>query len=264
VLTALADGKLLAEKTGNTPPKVVALHGWGRTGTDFAGILTGMDAVAINLPGFGVTPEPPSVWGTEEYADLVALALAETGPVVIVGHSFGGRVAVRLASKYPQFVKGLVLTGVPLLRLTPAPKASLRFRLVRSLARSGLVSQKLLDKQRDKYGSPDYRAAQGVMRGILVRVISENYRDSLSMIDAPTRMVWGENDTEAPTDAGLAASELITGAQFRSVPGAKHLLEGALAAAVREELLGLLGMLGTPGTSEAPAATRKASRKRTS
>jgi pimeloyl-ACP methyl ester carboxylesterase len=245
MLTSLADGQLLAEKSGNSPPRVVALHGWQRNGTDFATILEGLDAVAINLPGFGVTPEPPSVWGSEDYANLVAIALAELGPVIIVGHSFGGRVAVRLAARYPQLVKGIVLTGVPLVRLVPAPKASLGFRIVRSLARSGLVSQKALDRQRDKHGSPDYRAASGVMRGVLVRVISENYRDDLALVEAPVRMVWGENDTQAPADAGLAASKLIAKATFREVPGAEHLLEGDLAAAVREELLGLLGERGS-------------------
>jgi pimeloyl-ACP methyl ester carboxylesterase len=241
VLTALADGQLLAEKTGQTPPAVIALHGWARTGADFSSIVAGLDALAIQLPGFGVTPEPLLAWGSEDYADLVASAIADFGPVVVVGHSFGGRVAVKLASKYPQLVSGLVLTGVPLVRLVAPPRASPGYRFVRALAKSGLVSQKTLDRQRDHYGSADYRAAQGVMRNILVRVVAEDYSDDLAAIRAPVRMVWGERDAAAPADAGLAASELIANARFQVVPGAEHLLEGSLADAVRAALIELLG-----------------------
>jgi pimeloyl-ACP methyl ester carboxylesterase len=240
VITALADGRLLAEKTGATPPTVVALHGWQRTGADFAEIVDGLDAVSIHLPGFGITPEPPTAWGSEDYAEAVADAIAGFGPVVLLGHSFGGRVAVRLAARYPQYVSGIVLTGVPLLRLTPAPKPALGFRVVRSLAKAGVVPAAVLEKQRRKHGSADYLAAQGVMRDILVRVVREDYRDDLARITTPVRMVWGENDTAAPADAGLAASQLIRGARYRAVAGAGHLLEGGLQDAVRHDLISLL------------------------
>jgi pimeloyl-ACP methyl ester carboxylesterase len=240
VITALADGRLLAEKTGATPPAVVALPGWMRSAADFAPVVDGLDAVAIHFPGFGTTPEPPTAWGSEDYAEEVADAIAGFGPVVLAGHSFGGRVAVRLAAKYPQYVKGIVLTGVPLLRFTAAPKPALSFRVVRSLAKKGLLPESVLEKQRQKRGSADYLAAQGVMRDILVRVVGEDYRDDLARITAPVRMVWGEDDTAAPADAGLAASQLVSHSAFRVVPGAGHLIEGDLRPAVREELLTLL------------------------
>ena len=240
MITALADGRLLAEKTGATPPTVVALPGWMRSATDFSTIVDGLDAVAIHLPGFGTTPEPATAWGSEDYAEDVAAAIAGFGPVVLVAHSFGGRVAVRLAAKYPQYVAGVVLTGVPLLRLTAAPTPPLSFRIVRSLAKKGLLPASVLEKQRRKRGSADYNASQGVMRDILVRVINEEYRDDLARITAPVRMVWGENDTAAPADAGLAASQLIKKSAFRVVPGAGHLMEGDLRTAVREELLAMI------------------------
>lgn len=239
MLTALADGRLLADKTGSTPPTVVALHGWGRTGADFAAIVEGLDAVAPHLPGFGASDAPDSAWGSAEYAELVADAIRPYAPVTIVGHSFGGRVAVRLAAKYPELVTALVLTGVPLLRLAAASKPALSFRIVRALVKRGILSPAALEKQRRKYGSADYNAAHGVMREILVKVVNEDYRDDLAKITAPVRLVWGENDTAAPTEAGRAAAELL-GAPITVVPGAAHLLEGELRDAVRKELLEVL------------------------
>lgn len=239
MLTSLADGRLLADKTGSTPPRVVALHGWARSGADFAPIVAGLDAVAPHLPGFGTTDAPPAAWGSADYAELVADAIRPFAPVVILGHSFGGRVAVRLAAKYPELVKALVLTGVPLVRLAPRAKPKLSFRVVRAMARARILPASVLEKQRRKHGSADYNAAQGIMREILVKVVNEDYRDDLAAITAPTRMVWGEHDSSAPADAGRAAAELL-GASFTVVAGEGHLLEGALRDAVRHELLEVL------------------------
>lgn len=243
MITALAGGRVLAEKTGSTPPAVVALHGWMRSGADFTTILTGLDAVAVHFPGFGRVDPPPTAWGTPEYADDIVAVLEETGPAVLVGHSFGGRVAVRVAARRPDLVRGLVLSGVPLLRLRPAPAPPLGYRIVRGLARRGLIPQSVLEKQREKRGSADYRAVSGVMRDVFVTVVNEDYRDDLAAITAPARFVWGALDDQAPPDAGRAASGLVAGARWRDVPDAGHLLEGPLASAVAEELRALLADL---------------------
>lgn len=237
MLTSLADGRLLADKTGSTPPAVVALHGWGRSGADFSAIVSGLDAVAPHLPGFGGADEPPAVWGTGDYAELVAEAIRPFGPVVILGHSFGGRVAVRLAARHPELVRALVLTGVPLLRPVSTSRPKLEYRIVRALAKRGILPESALEKQRQKYGSRDYKAASGTMRGVMVRTVNEDYAADLALVRVPVRMVWGENDTEAPMALGRSASELIDGATFRVVEGGGHLLEGDVASAVREELL---------------------------
>lgn len=242
MITSLAGGRVLAEKTGSTPPRVIALHGWGRDGGDFQTIVSGLDAVSIHLPGFGPAPAPDEVWGTEEYADLVAEAIAAYAPVLIVGHSFGGRIAVRLAAKRPELVRGLLLTGAPLVRLVAPVAPPLAYRIARWANRRGILSDHRMDALRNQIGSADYRAAQGVMRGILVRTVGENYDDDLAALTCPVRMVWGERDTAAPTDAGRVAAERC-GARFRVVAGTEHLLTGDLELAVREELLTFLDEL---------------------
>src|SRR5437764_447469 len=78
---------------------------------DFDRTLQGVDAVALDLPGFGATPPPASAWGSADYATAVADAIDE--PMVILGHSLGGRVAAYLAALRPDLVRALVLTGAP-------------------------------------------------------------------------------------------------------------------------------------------------------
>ena len=131
---------VFGEQVGDGPARVLALPGWMRTRADFAAVIDGLDAVTLDLPGFGgATPEPPEATGAAGYAEAVAPALEACAPgVVVVGHSFGGRVAVHLAASHPGQIGALVLTGVPRLVKPPAssrPKAS--FRLAALVARQG-------------------------------------------------------------------------------------------------------------------------------
>jgi len=230
----------VGEKTGSGDPQVIALHGWGRSGSDFQTILAGIPSLAVHLPGFGPSPAPPEAWSTAEYADQLAAALSDYPPQVILGHSFGGRVAVRLARRHPQLVKALVLTGVPFTRVHGPSKPAWGFRLVKTLRRMGLVPESALQAARNKYGSTDYKNAQGVMRDIMVKVVAEDYLDDAAQISKPVFLVWGEHDQPAPLEAATRALEYFPHATLRVVPGATHFLEGSLerdvASAVADAL----------------------------
>jgi pimeloyl-ACP methyl ester carboxylesterase len=247
-LRAYAEGRLFGERFGQREPNVLALHGWGRSSRDFATLLPGMDAVALDLPGFGASPPPasgaPSIAtgsatpGAAWYAEQVAAALPEvaSGPLVVLGHSFGGRVAVHLAAARPDAVTALVLTGVPLLRPHDAPSAAppLRYRVVRALHRRGLVGDATMEALRRHHGSADYRNASGVMRDVLVRVVNESYEESLRAIRCPVELVWGDDDPQVPlTIAERAAAILGERARLTVVPGAGHDTPRTAAAELR-------------------------------
>jgi pimeloyl-ACP methyl ester carboxylesterase len=246
LLESFCDGRLFAERTSIAPVEVVGLHGWARTREDLAGSLAGLNALAFDLPGFGTSPEPPTVWGTEDYAALVAEAVASLGaPQVLLGHSFGGRVAVKLAASWPHLVSGLVLTGVPLLRKKPGISPSWRFRAARWGRRHGLVSEERMEKLRQLYGSADYRRTSGIMRSIFVRIVNESYEDDLLRITCPVQLVWGANDTEVPLDVGRQARQLLSEASLEVIAGAGHMTPLSNPDALRESVLRLV-RTGTP------------------
>ena len=95
MLKSFCEGRLFAEGIGTGPAEVVGLHGWARTREDLIGLLTGFNAVAFDLPGFGASPEPATAWGSMQYAELVAEALTTLGkPQVVLGGG-GGRLSWR-------------------------------------------------------------------------------------------------------------------------------------------------------------------------
>lgn len=225
MLTAFAGGALFGERFGDAPITVVALHGWGRTHADFGALLAGFDAVALDLPGFGASPAPPSGWGAADYAALVVEVLPSLAvPIVVLGHSFGGRVAVELAARHPQAVAGLVLAGVPLLRIDrPGARPPLEFRIVRALHRRGLVGDARMERLRQSRGSDDYRATSGVQREVFVRVVNESYEEALRGVRCPVELVWGDDDPQVPlTIAERARAILVAPTTLTVVPGAGH------------------------------------------
>jgi pimeloyl-ACP methyl ester carboxylesterase len=244
-LRAFADGALFAEALGDGPPRVLALHGWGRRGADYRHALAGLDALAVDLPGFGASPMPAVAMGAEGYAKAIEALLDEfESPPVLVGHSFGGRVAVCLAAANPGRVGLLVLTGAPLVRIAPGRGPSPGYRLLRGLNRVGLISDERMEKIRRSRGSSDYRAATGVMRDVLVTVTNESYEPQLQSIEGPVVLLWGAEDREVPVavaeKALLLISEGVGAAELEVLPGVGHLVPtqapGAVKRVVEEAL----------------------------
>jgi len=234
-LTTIAG--LFGERYGGNPPAVLALHGWGRDHADFASTLHDIPAIAIDLPGFGASPAPASGMGSAEYATAVAPVLNEfSAPPILVGHSFGGRVAVHLAATHQ--VSGLVLIGVPLLRGRPTRKPPLGYRVRRSLA--FLLGSEQLERARRRHGSVDYRAASGVMRDTLVAAVNESYEDLLPAITCRTELIWGSEDQEVPLRVARAALELMPNAHLSVIPQAGHHVLLSAPEFVREHILEML------------------------
>jgi pimeloyl-ACP methyl ester carboxylesterase len=238
MLQAFAAGRLFGAAYGSKQPWVLALHGWRRDHGDFTAALDGLDAVAVDLPGFGATPPPPEAWGSAEYAAAVEQVLDEMAtPVVVLGHSFGGRVAVHLAVRRPDAVSALVLTGVPLIRRVGAGRAPRSFRWAKALHRRGLLGDGRMDELRERHGSADYRAAQGVMRDVFVRVVNESYEEQLAALRCPVELVWGDDDTETPLPVAEEAAGLLADATLSRLSGAGHMTPLTAAADLRAAVL---------------------------
>ncbi len=224
---------LFGERYGQGPLRYVALHGWGRDHTDFSKALDGVPAIALDLPGFGATPTPPTATGTAEYAQAI-VPVIESLPAapVLIGHSFGGRLALHLATK--GLASGLVLIGVPLLRLGEQRRPPMGYRLRKALR--FVLGEEGVERARHRYGSADYRAASGVMRDILVAAVNESYEELLPQVGCPTELVWGSEDGEVPIEVARAAIELIPDARLTVVPSVGHHVLLAAPEAVREIL----------------------------
>lgn len=213
---------------------VVFGHGWARTHTDFVPIaeLLGNRARAILLdfPGFGDSPRPADAWGTEDYAIAVRQHLAQTCGVtrfVWVGHSFGGRVGLRLAAMPDSPVAHLfVVAGAGINRSRTALERlkgkvrSLHFQRhkARATTEAALIA---LEKQ---FGSADYVHSREIgLRDIFIKTVQEDQSDRLAAIACATTLIYGANDTETPPEIGRKLHRLIAGSLYLECPEFDHL-----------------------------------------
>jgi len=213
---------------------VVLMHGWGCSRSTLASIeqvvsAIGRPVINIDFPGFGDSTEPPAVWGVDEYTTAFEELMRReaVGPdAVLLGHSFGGRVAILYASRND--VGKLVLVDAAGVK----PRRSLRyyakvyaFKAQKHLLRLLLGrrrAEERLDRLRAKAGSSDYAAASPRMRAIMSRVVNQDLCGVMSLISAPTLLIWGEADTATPLSDAKTMERLIPGAGLVSFPGAGH------------------------------------------
>lgn len=215
-------------KVSGDGPDMILLHGWGASIHSFERVHHNYEnhfkVYTLDFPGFGKSEEPKSVWGISDYSDFFCAFVASLGikNPIVMGHSFGGRVAILSASKIKY--RKLVLIDSAGIK----PKRNMKyyfkvysFKTVKNLAKlpglKGLIQPKI-DAYRKKVGSADYKNASPIMRGILSKVVNEDLRKELPGIKCPTLLVWGDQDTATPLrdahimekaipDAGLVVFE---------------------------------------------------------
>jgi len=211
---------------------LLLLHGWGASSANFGPVIGALHekftVLAPDLPGFGFSDQPLEPWGSYEYAGVVARLAAEVeaSHFHVLGHSFGGRVALALSCAYPGLVKKLVLVDSPGIRVPAAAKLALKGCLYRALRFSARAlpppqRESVLSWARQLLGSPDYRAA-GPLRGTLVKLLSEDFRTKLPGILSPTLVIWGDHDTEVPLDTARIMAQEIPHAELMIIPNAGH------------------------------------------
>lgn len=214
---------------------VILMHGWGCTHETVRSIqntcLAKHRVYNVDFPGFGKSSEPansPQVWGVDEYTQMIEY-LAEKENIkspILIGHSFGGRVAILFASRNDASKVVLVdAAGVK-------PKRPLKyyfkvysFKLSKWLYRAVLgkeKAEKRIERLRSKRGSSDYANSTPAMKAILSKVVNEDLCDRMPKIEAPTLLIWGKDDTATPLRDAQKMERLIPDAGLVAFDGCGH------------------------------------------
>ena len=212
---------------GEGEKTLLLLHGWGVDSREFEGLMKEFSpsyrVIAPDLPGFGTSGDPTGVWGVDEYAAWVVkfMDALEIDRAVFLGHSFGGRLAIRIASDPATAgrVERLILTGSAGLRHKRPLKGRIRGWLFRTLSR---MFPNLREKFARKFASRDYLAASPLLRQCLVKVVTNDLAPRLPQITHPTLLVWGKDDTETPVADGYTMKSLIPDSRLEVLENAGH------------------------------------------
>jgi pimeloyl-ACP methyl ester carboxylesterase len=200
--------------------RIIILHGWGHSAAlwnPIAENLSRYGAVETwDLPGFGDEPLVSAEWGIADYAGWVEKKIGDARDVVLIGHSFGGRVASLIASRRPSWLRALVLIGAPCIY---RPSMVIRGKSfvahhVKPIIPAMIRRRLLTDDLRD--------AEDGGVGRVFRNAVTNDQTSTLPKIDVPTLLLWGANDDAAPIALAHEVHRLIAGSMLTILPGIGH------------------------------------------
>lgn len=174
---------------------VLFLHGWGGSTASFSGVAKALSpyycVTVIDFYGFGESPNPDYPLFVEDYAKAVVEIINhyKMNRVLLVGHSFGGRVAIRIASKYGYLLDKVVLVDsagvIPRRGILYCLKV-FRHKILRFL------------NIPHEAGSRDYRALSPLEKETFKNVVKEDLTPEMHRITLPVLLIWGNQDKDTP------------------------------------------------------------------
>ncbi|MDD2505534.1 MAG: alpha/beta hydrolase [Bacilli bacterium] len=216
-------------KKGTDKTKILFLHGWGCSKEIFQKQIDSLSKKAtvysLDFPGFGQSSEPTKIFNVDDYVNIVIkfIEKEKIKKISIVGHSFGGRVIIKLANVKQKNFKIDKLVLIDAAGIKKQRKQTLKQKLhkiIFSIIKK--ISPAILNKIKTKVGSSDYRDATPMMRDILVKTINEDLKELIPKIKEETLIIWGEKDDSVPFSDALYMKEVIKGSGIVSLPNSGH------------------------------------------
>jgi 3-oxoadipate enol-lactonase len=239
--TTLNSIDLSATNVGSGPP-LVFLHGfpfsrdaWRKQGDAFQ---SSYHVIVPDLRGFGKSESQPGPTTMAQYAaDVHALLLRlTTGPVVLIGHSMGGYVALAFVRQFPELLSGLVLVSTKAGQDTPEAAAGRRATAERvknvgvgvvvdamgpKILAAGNQDTKMAHEVRELMSSSKPEGVIGALLGMAERPDST---PSLANIRIPALVITGADDAVIPPAESEKLVQGIRGAELKVIPHAGHLV----------------------------------------
>ena len=180
---------------------------------------------APDFPGMGAAEPLPAPYSVSDYADWTERAFQVLGicDPLLIAHSFGGRVAIKLLARGKAAGAALVgCAGV-------VPKRGLKYKFRVGTYR---VFRRIAPRFAEAhFGSRDYRGLSPVMKESFKKIVGEDLRAEAHAIARPVLFLYGDRDRETPPAQGKLLAESVPGAKFMLLKNCGHFahLENPLA-----------------------------------
>jgi len=222
-------------KIAGQGPAVLILHGWGGSSDSWIKIQEilsekGYKIICPDFPGFGKSKTPNEAWSVADYARWLNrfIESQKLDNFFILGHSFGGRVAIKFVVMFPEKIKGLILCDSAGIKHKP----DLKTKIIFELSRIGnmVFTPRLLTRFKDTARNifyiflrrKDYVKANGIMKEIIKKVLEEDLLPYLAKIKTKTLIVWGAKDKMVPIRDAYIFKERIKNSKLEILPGIGH------------------------------------------
>ena len=191
---------------------IIILHGWGSNKNlmknVFAPYMSAFRHIYIDLPGFGKSTCSATL-NTPDVARIVELLMIHMNASkdIILGHSFGGKVALLLEPKV------LVLVASAGIYIPKSLKVQVKIALFKSLKIFGL------SKLRSLFVADDAKELSKPMYETFKNVVNEDFSDEFSLYGGKALLCWGKNDTATPLSSAKKIDTLVKDSRLEVYEG---------------------------------------------
>lgn len=199
---------------------LIFLHGWGVDSQIWLKVIPELSKknwsmYFLDLPGFGLSQIPGTTYGIDDYKSVIYEFISKLGlkKIVLIGHSFGGSIGIKIASEDPAFLDKLILVNAAGIR-NPSKRKSLKSTFAKVI--SPIFSPSFMQPLRLKFyqliGSEYLNIP--AMSKIFSKVVSEDITFLLSKINKPTLVISGDTDMTTPVEHAKLMSNKIKGSKL--------------------------------------------------
>lgn len=222
------------------------LHGWGSNYERWAPIAeliskAGFKVIVPDLPGFGKSDVLQTAWNMNNYVNWVEEFVKQIniGDFYLMGHSFGGALAVKLAIKHVQEVEKLFLVSAASVRKRTTQKSVLKNIAKAVKVFAFLPFYPFIRKVFYKFiiRKSDYPYVDGFLKETFKNVISEDLSQFTGFIRTPTVIIWGDRDKSTPVDDAYFMNQKIKDSKLVIITGAGHMLNRENPEILAEKVL---------------------------
>jgi len=231
------NGLKINYKIAGQGPAILILHGWSGSSDSWISVQeilakAGFKVICPDLPGCGKSPPPTEPWGMDEYINLISNFTKQVSleQFSLIGHSFGGGLAVKFAAFFPEKIKKLILLDAAVVR---TERLSLRQKFARFLAKMSYAFTRIPFFEKTIFsmirplvykiaGVRDYYQSKGVMRETFKKIFKEDLSQYLPKVKTPTLIVWGKRDSTLPVEDGFLMQKEIFNSQIEIIEEADH------------------------------------------
>ncbi len=220
------NGINISTRIGGKGDPFLILHGWGVGKSSWQEVqeklCSRFRVIIFDFPGFGLSDPIPFLWDVQNFSDFVLdlSKILNLPTFYLLGQSFGGRVAVKLAAKHPQKIKKLILVDAAGIK----PKKTAGKKLCNSLAKIFKKFEWLPGYNLFKKAfyciilkKTDYLEAKGTKKGSYLKVIEEDLTPYLEKIDVETLVVWGKKDKITPLKDAYLMNRKIKNSKLKLI-----------------------------------------------
>ncbi|PIS40306.1 MAG: hypothetical protein COT32_00460 [Candidatus Nealsonbacteria bacterium CG08_land_8_20_14_0_20_36_22] len=215
------------------------LHGWGSNFEKWQKVgellvEKNLKVIIPDLPGFGESQKPTIAWNLDDYCNFVEefVKILNLDKFFLLGHSFGGALAVKYSLKSPEKIAKLFLVGAACIRRKTFKKRF--FYALSKIFPSSLFLRKFFYKFIIK---SDYLSVEGVMKETYLKIIKEDLLDNLPQVQVSTVIIWGGKDDVIKLKDGQIINQKIKNSKLTVIPKGNHDLEQKIPEILTEKIL---------------------------